>query len=751
MRLPVRYAEIDGAYIVGDYAISSGLDVDSADEWIITYARHVPWNPDNGNKAVIGGGYSKTDSNMCLWLNNSTNLVEFTYGDGGNANYKVTTTAYDVCQFHTYRMKLSTGESWIDGDYIGTPQSVSSVPHPKPCIINGVWRGTSMFNQGAGVIKEFIILRNGVEVRHYIPAIDLSSGQTGLYDLCESICESTGTPLYYKSSWAYAGDTEAAWSISASAASTTYHCYASTSVAGSTIDWGDGFVETLTADSAANVSHTYANAGTYTIQLHGVMLRDFTLCAADTGNEGVNILDLHTYSGAQAFKNMCLGAASITASNTKFERTTIVGDNCFKNCAELSLDLAMLRPRYVGTEAFRYCAKLKLPSLSQTCYKIGQSGFEGCSLLAFGSLPDTLTSIGYYVFKRCSQLKIAALPANVTRIEGAAFSSCSSIEKLTMPASLTHIGDGAFEYCTSLTEIRFDGTPSSLSTSAFSNCAALADIYVPWKMLDVANSPWGATSATIHYSCKELPVPLNFVATEANSTVALTAVGSPSAISLQYSTDGTTWSSYTVGTTITLANVGDKVYFMGNNTTFSSSGSNYYHFVMAGTIEAYGNVNSLYDSTCKSVTLPRQDYFFAYLFYGCDALVRAPALPSTTLRTRCYSYMFYGTSIEEAPDLPGGLKNYCYQRMFYGCPHLKRISITRTTSSYSGPYMAMCEGCASLNYVYCTLTAWPTSTNATNNWLAGVAATGTFVCLSALDTTIRDASHVPVGWTVENI
>jgi hypothetical protein len=257
--------------------------------------------------------------------------------------------------------------------------------------------------------------------------------------------------------------------------------------------------------------------------------------------------------------------------------------------------------------------------------------------------------------------------------------------------------------------------------------------------------------ASRHKWYDETRTPLNFVATEANSTVALTAVGSPTAISLQYSTDGTTWSSYTVGTTITLANIGDKVYFKGDNTTFSSSGTNHYTFAMIGTIEAYGNVNSLYDSTCESVTIPNQDYFFAYLFDGCDSLVRAPVLPSTTLRSRCYNYMFRETSIEEAPDLPGNLRNYCYQRMFYGCLQLKRIKITRSTSSYSGTYMEICKNCTSLNYVYCAFTTWPATTNATSGWLEGVAAAGTFVCPSSLDTTIRDNSHVPEGWTVENI
>lgn len=71
--------------------------------------------------------------------------------------------------------------------------------------------------------------------------------------------------------------------------------------------------------------------------------------------------------------------------------------------------------------------------------------------------------------------------------------------------------------------------------------------------------------------------PLCFTAGQANSTVRFDKVGSPNAISLETSTDNTTWTDYTwsgnTGATLTLANVGDKVYMRAKNrnTTISSS------------------------------------------------------------------------------------------------------------------------------------------------------------------------------------
>ena len=65
------------------------------------------------------------------------------------------------------------------------------------------------------------------------------------------------------------------------------------------------------------------------------------------------------------------------------------------------------------------------------------------------------------------------------------------------------------------------------------------------------------------------------------------------------------------------------------------------------------------------------------MFEGCTNLVDAPALPATTLSTKCYRNMFYNcSSLEKAPDLPAeNLVSGCYQRMFYGCTKLTYIML----------------------------------------------------------------------------
>lgn len=154
--------------------------------------------------------------------------------------------------------------------------------------------------------------------------------------------------------------------------------------------------------------------------------------------------------------------------------------------------------------------------------KINGNIFSENNNLTNVTLPNTLVVISSGVFSSCSNLKITTIPAGVTTIGGSAFSRCVSIQTLDILGSpdigvyafesctgLTQViyrGSGekiynyAFDNCTGLTSVTFKGTPSNISSSAFNGCTNLTDIYVPWAEGAVANAPWGATNATIHYN-----------------------------------------------------------------------------------------------------------------------------------------------------------------------------------------------------------------------------------------------------------
>lgn len=115
-----------------------------------------------------------------------------------------------------------------------------------------------------------------------------------------------------------------------------------------------------------------------------------------------------------------------------------------------------------------------------------------------------VTKINNYTFAGCLNLKICALPSHLTSIGTRSFYGCSNLGAggitLSIPAGITSIGEHAFGYCGSLTTIRFKGTPSSIASNVFTSSAGITHIYVPWAKNAVANAPWGAANATIHYN-----------------------------------------------------------------------------------------------------------------------------------------------------------------------------------------------------------------------------------------------------------
>ena len=134
-------------------------------------------------------------------------------------------------------------------------------------------------------------------------------------------------------------------------------------------------------------------------------------------------------------------------------------------------------------------------------------------------------------------------------------------------------------------------------------------------------------------------------------------------------------------------------------------------FELTGTIEASGSIMSMIygESTNARNQLKLTFNAFGYydddsgdgdgIFSGCTGLTAAPELPATSLAT------------------------YCYNGMFSGCTGLEDITVGFTT--------------------------WDDNNDSTANWLNGVAAAGTFTCPAGLDTTTRNASHVPENWTVQ--
>lgn len=160
---------------------------------------------------------------------------------------------------------------------------------------------------------------------------------------------------------------------------------------------------------------------------------------------------------------------------------------------------AKFRGTIVPEHAFSYLAELTSVDMPDNVIAIGDSGFYRCPKLQLTSLPSEITSLGDFAFSDCSKLALTSLPSGMTSIGAYAFKQGTGLASITLPPALTTIGDFAFANCTGLETVKFTSTVSSIPGGVFSGCPKLSTIYVPWSQGQVANAPWGASSATIIY------------------------------------------------------------------------------------------------------------------------------------------------------------------------------------------------------------------------------------------------------------
>ena len=277
---------------------------------------------------------------------------------------------------------------------------------------------------------------------------------------------------------------------------------------------------------------------------------------------------------------------------------------------------------------------------------------------------------------------------------------------------------------------------------------------------------------------------------------------------ISYSINNGNWAEITSSTEgfSFKVSVGDKVRFKGNNTAYGASTSSYNTFNgSTASFNVQGNIMSLTngDSFANATTFERE-YVFVYLFEnaniinaknlvlpattlanycyynmfnGCTSLETAPTLPATKLADYCYDSMFNGckslvtapsvlpatklayscyesmfsgcTSLVTAPELPATtLAGSCYRYMFSGCTSLVTAPTLPATKLAYSCYQYMFDGCSSLNYIKAMFTTTP-GIDYTNNWVRGVASSGTFVKNANATWDVTGVSGIPDGWTIE--
>ena len=196
---------------------------------------------------------------------------------------------------------------------------------------------------------------------------------------------------------------------------------------------------------------------------------------------------------------------------------------------------------------------------------------------------------------------------------------------------------------------------------------------------------------------------------------------------IQYSTDGSTWKTYT-DETIKLTK-GQYVQFKGVITQYAQSNHFSKFILKGGLFNLYGNLTSLdnyistfnggnkynhmfentnvYDCSMFNTGIKtfKDGNVFNYMFSNCKYLIKVPELPVTTLNYGCYQNMFSGctslTTIQSNLLPATTLESYCYQNMFSGCTSLTTIpsNLLPATTLKFICYGNMFSGCTSLTTV----------------------------------------------------
>ena len=457
-------------------------------------------------------------------------------------------------------------------------------------------------------------------------------------------------------------------------------------------------------------------------------------CNSMLSSDFDNITSLTGYQFA--FTSLFKGCAALTRA-PELPATTLA-DSCyykmFYECVNLvqapelpalSIPDSFLYDRTIVSgcyaSMFEGCTSLvQAPALPATtlgkgCYV---RMFYGCMSLVKApelpatTLPDVLNeggtsepAFGCYsdMFGGCYNLVQApSLPA--TTLGGACygymFYGCRSLVKAPeLPATtLTfYCYAGMFQGCRSLNEIRVSATDISAgrcTNSWIKDVSSTGDFYcnpdTAWTT-EWSGIPSGWTRRNIN-----LINALTLTATADNSSVKLTKKGT---LDNTFEVDtGNGWTAYEFDTVIPL-NAGQSCKWRCSAHPTTQSGSNYVKFVMTGTIEASGNVNSMLLGGFENLTsLFGYEYAFYQLFSGCSSLTKAPNLPATTLASKCYSTMFNGcTALTQAPNLPATtLSKYCYSTMFSGCSALTQAPNLPATTLADYCYEFMFSGCSAL-------------------------------------------------------
>ena len=187
------------------------------------------------------------------------------------------------------------------------------------------------------------------------------------------------------------------------------------------------------------------------------------------------------------------------------ENVKIIGEQAFWGCGSISNDLIIpYSVSHIGRLGFM---GLKISSLTiedGALKKIDDLAFYACEGQTI-TFSNTLTSVdknewgSFAVWNKLTTINWGTA-SRLEHIGDQCFYGCNQLTSITLPSSVKYLDKSCFGDCPKLTTVSIPNSILYIHKTAFNQDTAITTINIAKASGSIANSPWGATNATVNWT-----------------------------------------------------------------------------------------------------------------------------------------------------------------------------------------------------------------------------------------------------------